>query len=61
MHVEHLGADTIVYLSSEKAGLITVRLFGEHLYEPDEIVYASPEAGHIHKFDADGRAIAATA
>jgi multiple sugar transport system ATP-binding protein len=61
MHVEHLGADTIVYLSSEKAGLITVRLFGEHLYEPDEIVYASPEAEHIHKFDADGRAIAATA
>ncbi|MBD9373027.1 ABC transporter ATP-binding protein [Rhizobium sp. ARZ01] len=57
VHVEHLGADTIVYLDSEKAGLLTARLFGEHHYEPDDIVYATPNADQLHRFDADGRAI----
>ncbi|MCB1444757.1 MAG: ABC transporter ATP-binding protein, partial [Rhizobiaceae bacterium] len=59
IHVEHLGADTIVYLESEKAGLITVRLFGEHAYQPDETVFANFDAAKIHRFDQDGRAIAA--
>ena len=59
VHVEHLGADTIVYLESEKAGLLTVRLFGEHAYAADEMVYASPDPAKIHRFDKDGRAIAA--
>ena len=57
VHVEHLGADTIVYLESEKAGLLTVRLFGEHRYAPDDIVYASPDRASIHRFDANGQAI----
>ncbi|NLS04635.1 ABC transporter ATP-binding protein [Rhizobium sp. P32RR-XVIII] len=57
VHVEHLGADTIVYLESEQCGLLTARLFGAHAYEPDEIVFASPDAAHMHRFDADGRAI----
>ncbi len=57
VHVEHLGADTIVYLESEKAGLLTVRLFGEHRYAPDDIVYASPDSASIHRFDANGKAI----
>lgn len=59
VHVEHLGADTIVYLESEKAGLITVRLFGEHAYAADEMVYASPDIAKIHRFDKDGRSITA--
>jgi multiple sugar transport system ATP-binding protein len=57
VHVEHLGADTIIYLESEHAGLLTVRLFGEHKYEADEIVYATPDKGHMHRFDANDRAI----
>ncbi len=57
VHVEHLGADTIVYLESEKAGLLTVRLFGEHRYAPDDIVHASPDRASIHRFDANGQAI----
>ncbi len=57
VHVEHLGADTIVYLETEEAGLITVRLFGEHQYAEDEVVYAVPDASLIHRFDAAGRAI----
>jgi len=59
VHVEHLGADTIVYLESEKAGLITVRLFGEHAYASDETVFASPDAAKIHRFDTEGQAISA--
>jgi multiple sugar transport system ATP-binding protein len=57
VHVEHLGADTMVYMESEKVGLLTVRLFGEHAYAPDDIVHASPNGGATHRFDADGKAI----
>ncbi len=57
VHVEHLGADTIIYLESEQCGLITARLFGEHKYEPDEIVYATPDTAHMHRFDANDQAI----
>lgn len=57
VHVEHLGADTIVYLESETIGLLTVRLFGEHAYEPDDVVYASPNGGATHRFGEDGNAI----
>ncbi|MDV4177270.1 ABC transporter ATP-binding protein [Rhizobium brockwellii] len=57
VHVEHLGADTIIYLESEQCGLLTARLFGEHQYEPDEIVYATPDQAHVHRFDVDDQAI----
>lgn len=58
VHVEHLGADTIVYLESETIGLLTVRLFGEHAYAPDDIVYASPSGGATHRFGEDGNIVA---
>ena len=54
-HVEHLGADTIVYLETEQAGLVTVRLFGEHAYAADDVVFATPDSSGVHRFDADGR------
>ena len=57
IHVEHLGADTILYLETEKTGLLTVRLFGEHRYLPDETVYATPDRASLHRFDANGQAI----
>jgi multiple sugar transport system ATP-binding protein len=57
VHVEHLGADTIVYLESDQCGLLTARLFGEHQYAPDEIVYATPDRAHMHRFDANEQAI----
>jgi multiple sugar transport system ATP-binding protein len=57
VHVEHLGADTIIYLESDQCGLLTARLFGEHQYEPDEIVYATPDQAHVHRFDVDDQAI----
>ena len=58
IHAEHLGADTNLYLETEMAGLITVRLFGEHRYTADDIVYATPDAAKIHRFDENGRTIA---
>jgi multiple sugar transport system ATP-binding protein len=36
---------------------LTARLFGEHQYEPDEIVYATPDQAHVHRFDVDDQAI----
>ena len=56
-HVEHLGADTNVYLDGESAGSITVRLFGEHSFEEGQTVYATPENGRVHEFDNEGNAI----
>ena len=58
IHVEHLGADTIVYLETEATGLLTVRLFGEHRYAPDDVVFATPDRASQHRFDASDRAIA---
>ncbi|WP_043624122.1 ABC transporter ATP-binding protein, partial [Ensifer sp. ZNC0028] len=58
VHVEHLGADTIVYIDSEQVGTITVRLFGEHRYAPDDIVYATPTVGAMHRFGDDDRVLA---
>jgi multiple sugar transport system ATP-binding protein len=58
IHVEHLGADTIVYIESDQVGLITVRLFGEHRYAPDDIVFATPMVGSMHRFGADDRVLA---
>jgi multiple sugar transport system ATP-binding protein len=55
-HVEHLGAETIVYIASEKVGSLTIKLFGEHPYAPDDIVHASPN-GTTHRFDAEGKVI----
>ena len=57
VHVEHLGADTIVYIESDRLGSFTVRLFGEHHYTVGDLVYATPAAGQTHRFDANGRAI----
>jgi len=57
MHVEHLGADTNLYLESEAAGMITVRLFGEQDFEPDTSVFVTPNPAYVHRFDAEGRAL----
>ncbi|MFS8045610.1 ABC transporter ATP-binding protein [Rhizobium sp. BR 314] len=59
IHVEHLGADTIIYLESETTGLLTVRLFGEHQYAPDDVVFVTPDTNRMHRFDANDKAIRA--
>ncbi|OAE48000.1 ABC transporter ATP-binding protein [Agrobacterium tumefaciens] len=57
VHVEHLGADTVVYVDSETVGLLTVRLFADHRYEPDDVVFATPSHDRAHHFDADDRVL----
>ncbi|MGQ5718533.1 ABC transporter ATP-binding protein [Pseudochrobactrum asaccharolyticum] len=57
VHVEQLGADTNVYLDTETAGLLTVRIFGQYRVEPGTIIYATPDSDKIHRFDGEGRAI----
>jgi multiple sugar transport system ATP-binding protein len=55
LHAEHLGADTILYLETEKAGLVTARLFGEHRFKPDDRLFATPDPDRIYRFDAGGK------
>nr|WP_249126766.1 ABC transporter ATP-binding protein [Brucella oryzae] len=57
IHAEHLGADTILYVETEAAGLITVRLFGEHHYNEDDVIFITPDDSKVHRFDGDGKAI----
>ncbi len=55
VHAEHLGADTNLYLDTEQAGLITVRLFGEYAARPDATLFATPDPAKTYRFDAGGR------
>jgi multiple sugar transport system ATP-binding protein len=58
LHIEHLGADTNVYLDCEKTGLLTVRMFGHHVYEIGSRVFAEFDKDRVFRFDADHRTIA---
>ncbi|UCI30992.1 ABC transporter ATP-binding protein [Mesorhizobium sp. B4-1-4] len=57
VHAEHLGADTNLYLDCEKAGLITVRIFGVYDAEPGATLYATPDPAKTYRFGADGTTI----
>ncbi len=59
LHAEHLGADTILYMETDNIGLLTVRLFGQHEFDADDRLHATPQPGAMFRFDADGRVIAA--
>jgi multiple sugar transport system ATP-binding protein len=56
-HIEHLGAETNVYLNCNGAGLLTVRLFGHHRFEIGSHVFAQFEREKVFRFDADHRTI----
>jgi multiple sugar transport system ATP-binding protein len=53
-HAEHLGADTMLYLDVERAGFVTVRLFGEHRYVAGDLLYLTPASERTYCFDAEG-------
>jgi len=57
IHIEHLGSDTNLYLETEQAGLMTIRLFGIYEAEIGANLYLTPLEGKIHYFDKDGKAI----
>jgi multiple sugar transport system ATP-binding protein len=56
-HIEHLGADTNVYLDCDGAGLLTVRLFGHHDFEIGSRVFAQFAEDKLFRFDADQKTI----
>jgi multiple sugar transport system ATP-binding protein len=51
-HIEHLGADTNVYLDCGRAGLLTVRMFGHHDFAIGSKLFARFEDGKLFRFDA---------
>ncbi|TIM50622.1 MAG: ABC transporter ATP-binding protein [Mesorhizobium sp.] len=57
VHAEHLGADTNLYLDCEKAGLITVRIFGVYNAEPGATLYATPDPAKTYRFGVDGKVL----
>jgi multiple sugar transport system ATP-binding protein len=57
VHLEHLGADTNVYVDAGTAGMLTVRLFGEVYHEPGARLFVSAEPRHIYRFDDAGNVI----
>ncbi|PAP96955.1 ABC transporter ATP-binding protein [Mesorhizobium wenxiniae] len=57
VHAEHLGADTNLYLDCEKAGLITVRIFGVYNAETGATLYATPDPAKTYRFGADGKVL----
>ncbi|MEP5627144.1 MAG: sn-glycerol-3-phosphate ABC transporter ATP-binding protein UgpC [Rhizobiaceae bacterium] len=56
-HVEHLGGETNVFVDCGDAGLVAVRLFGEHAFEVGESCQLSFDPDRIYKFGADGKRI----
>jgi multiple sugar transport system ATP-binding protein len=58
IHAEHLGADTNLYIDTEKAGLLTVRIFGVYNAKPGTTVFATPEPGKTYRFGSDSKVMA---
>jgi len=56
-HVEHLGAETNLYLDCDELGTISVRIFGQHSLNAGEKHFARFEAAREFKFDASGKTI----
>jgi ABC-type sugar transport system ATPase subunit len=59
-HIEHLGADSIVYADVRGIGSMTVRAEGELPVRVGQSIGLSPRAGHEHRFTG-GRRIAVAA
>jgi len=53
-HVEHLGGETNVFVDCGDAGLIAVRLFGEHAFEVGDTHHLALDTSRIFKFGSDG-------
>jgi multiple sugar transport system ATP-binding protein len=54
VHAEHLGADTNLYLDTERAGLITIRIFGEYRADAGATLYATPDPMRTYRFNEAG-------
>ena len=56
---EHLGSDTFLHVHAEGLGTLTVRAGGDVDLKHGERVFMTPDPAHVHRFDANGKAIAA--
>jgi multiple sugar transport system ATP-binding protein len=54
---EHLGSDTFLYIDVPQTDGITSRAFGELGLKAGDQVRLTPDRAHIHRFDAQGRAL----
>ncbi len=57
--VERLGHDTILYVQVPDAGVLTVSLDGQQNQNVGDTIHLRPQPGFIHKFNDQGRPIAA--
>lgn len=55
---EHLGSDTFLRVQVEGLGMITVRTGGDSGLRHGDAVFLTPQPGRMHRFDADGKAMA---
>ncbi len=55
---EHLGSDTFLKVTTDAAGTINVRTGGEVMLRHGDRVNLAPLANKIHRFGADGKALA---
>ncbi len=56
---EHLGSETFVHVDGEAIGQATVRIDGEAPFRAGDAIFLTPQEDRIHRFDKDGRRIAA--
>ncbi|MFC3182942.1 ABC transporter ATP-binding protein [Cypionkella sinensis] len=55
---ELLGSDTFLHVNVEGQGSVTVRAGGDVNLRHGDTVFLSPQAGKVHRFGADGKAMA---
>ncbi|MFZ1469188.1 MAG: ABC transporter ATP-binding protein [Paracoccaceae bacterium] len=55
---EHLGSDTFLKIDAGDLGTLTVRAGGEVAARPGTTLRLAPDLTKLHRFDADGKAIA---
>ena len=54
---EHLGSDTFLKCSTDLVGTINVRAGGDVQLRHGDKIRLAPQAGKIHRFGADGKAM----
>lgn len=55
---EHLGSDTFLKVEVDSIGTLNVRAGGEVALRPGDRIRLAPQASRIHRFGADGKALA---
>ncbi|CDX34107.1 fused maltose transport subunit, ATP-binding component of ABC superfamily; regulatory protein [Mesorhizobium sp. SOD10] len=56
---EHLGSDTFLHVQADGIGTVNVRADGEVAVKHGDTVYLTPDKAKLHRFGADGKALAA--